>query len=278
MVETPGGALAKRDDLPAARDAPARDRGDAARGHVHLDHAAPAGGRRTAGGPRARGRAALRGEHGRGGRRLLASAGSAPSTATTSATTRSRTSTSRCRRSIRSQIGGMSGRLATRMGAAIRHATARFDGIESRRRLLLILSDGRPEDYDDGGDRRYLHEDTRMAVKEAVAKGVHPFCITVDTHGATSTCRRSSARATTWCSTRSTACRTSCRRSICGCGGRAKSLHHREHGEHRGSDEHCRKTLQLAYSIRSVNFDEEMSELEFLESFPVRICGAGFCL
>lgn len=82
---------------------------------------------------------------------------------------------------IRSQIGGMSGRLATRMGAAIRHATASFQGVESRRRLLLILSDGRPEDYDDGGDRRYLHEDTRMAVKEAVTKGVHPFCITVDT-------------------------------------------------------------------------------------------------
>lgn len=82
---------------------------------------------------------------------------------------------------IRSTIGGMSGRLATRMGAAIRHATRRFEGIDSRRRLLLILSDGRPEDYDDGGDRRYLHEDTRMAVKEAVAKGVHPFCITVDT-------------------------------------------------------------------------------------------------
>jgi len=82
---------------------------------------------------------------------------------------------------IISQIGGMSGRLATRMGAAIRHATASFEGTESRRRLLLILSDGRPEDYDDGGDRRYLHEDTRMAVKEAVTRGVHPFCITVDT-------------------------------------------------------------------------------------------------
>ena len=82
---------------------------------------------------------------------------------------------------VRSQIGGMSGRLATRMGAAIRHATACFEEVDSRRRLLLILSDGRPEDYDDGGDRRYLHEDTRMAVKEAVARGVHPFCITVDT-------------------------------------------------------------------------------------------------
>ena len=82
---------------------------------------------------------------------------------------------------VRSQIGGMSGRLATRMGAAIRHATKHFERVESRRRLLLLLSDGSPEDYDDGGDRRYLHEDTRMAVKEAVAKGVHPFCITVDT-------------------------------------------------------------------------------------------------
>jgi hypothetical protein len=84
---------------------------------------------------------------------------------------------------VRDTVGGLSGRLATRMGAAIRHAVARFGGVESRRRLLLILSDGRPEDYDDGGDRRYLHEDTRMAVKEAVAAGVHPFCVTVDALG-----------------------------------------------------------------------------------------------
>jgi len=82
---------------------------------------------------------------------------------------------------VKAQVGGLSGRLATRMGAAIRHATARFNGVSARRRLLLLVSDGRPEDYDDGGDRRYLHEDTRMAVKEAVARGVHPYCITVDT-------------------------------------------------------------------------------------------------
>jgi hypothetical protein len=82
---------------------------------------------------------------------------------------------------IRATVGGLSGRLATRMGAAIRHATRSFDNVPAHRRLLLLLSDGRPEDYDDGGDRRYLHEDTRMAVKEAVNAGVHPFCITVDT-------------------------------------------------------------------------------------------------
>jgi nitric oxide reductase activation protein len=80
-------------------------------------------------------------------------------------------------------IGGLTGRLATRMGAAIRHALTRFADAPSRRRLLLILSDGRPEDYDDGGDLRYLHEDTRVAVKEAIDQGVHPFCITVDPGG-----------------------------------------------------------------------------------------------
>jgi len=84
---------------------------------------------------------------------------------------------------IRATIGGLSGRLATRMGTAIRHAVKRFDKAPSQRRLLLILSDGRPADYDDGGDERYLHEDTRMAVKEAVDAGVHPFCITLDPAG-----------------------------------------------------------------------------------------------
>ncbi len=83
----------------------------------------------------------------------------------------------------RAILGGLSGRLATRMGAAIRHAVVGFDLAPSQRRLLLILSDGRPADYDDGGDERYLHEDTRMAVKEAVDKGVHPFCITLDAAG-----------------------------------------------------------------------------------------------
>lgn len=83
----------------------------------------------------------------------------------------------------RALIGGLSGRLATRMGAAIRHATRAFDQAPSERRLLLILSDGRPADYDDGGDERYLHEDTRMAVKQASDAGVHAFCITLDPNG-----------------------------------------------------------------------------------------------
>lgn len=83
---------------------------------------------------------------------------------------------------VRGLLGGLSGRLATRMGAAIRHATRQFPADQGRR-LLLLLSDGRPADYDDGGDARYLEEDTRLAIKECVDRGVHPFCISLDPRG-----------------------------------------------------------------------------------------------
>ncbi|MGK9450359.1 nitric oxide reductase activation protein NorD [Acidithiobacillus caldus] len=83
----------------------------------------------------------------------------------------------------RATLAGLSGRLATRMGAAIRHATRQMLHTQAQRRLLLILSDGRPADYDDGGDARYLQEDTRMAVKEARDAGVHAFCISLDPRG-----------------------------------------------------------------------------------------------
>ena len=83
----------------------------------------------------------------------------------------------------RALLGGLSGRLATRMGAAIRHSARLMLRSPAQRRLLLILSDGRPADYDDGGDFRYLQEDTRMAVKEAQDLGIHAFCISLDPRG-----------------------------------------------------------------------------------------------
>ncbi len=84
---------------------------------------------------------------------------------------------------VRAVLGGLSGRLATRMGAAVRHATRQMVRNPAHHRLLLILSDGRPADYDDGGDPRYLQEDTRMALREAQDHGVHAFCISLDPGG-----------------------------------------------------------------------------------------------
>jgi nitric oxide reductase NorD protein len=67
----------------------------------------------------------------------------------------------------------------TRMGAALRHATALLTRQPSSERLLLILTDGKPNDLD-RYEGRYGIEDTRMAVREAIRSGVRPFCVTVD--------------------------------------------------------------------------------------------------
>jgi len=67
----------------------------------------------------------------------------------------------------------------TRMGAAIRHATLRLGERPERQRLLLILSDGKPNDLDHYEGRHGL-EDTRHAVHEARQAGLTPFCVTID--------------------------------------------------------------------------------------------------
>ena len=48
-----------------------------------------------------------------------------------------------------------------------------------RQRLLLVLTDGKPNDLD-LYDSRYGIEDTRMAVHEARRLGLTPFCVTID--------------------------------------------------------------------------------------------------
>jgi nitric oxide reductase NorD protein len=67
----------------------------------------------------------------------------------------------------------------TRVGAAIRHVTAALSGEWSERRLLLVLSDGKPNDVDEY-EGRYGVEDTRQSVAEARAQSVDVFCLTVD--------------------------------------------------------------------------------------------------
>ncbi len=51
--------------------------------------------------------------------------------------------------------------------------------VEARIRLLVTLSDGKPDDYD-GYKGDYAIEDTRQALIEAKQQGIHPFCITID--------------------------------------------------------------------------------------------------
>lgn len=67
----------------------------------------------------------------------------------------------------------------TRMGAAIRHATHLLEAEPSQQKLLLLLTDGKPNDIDIY-EGRYGLEDTRMALQEARRKGLKPFCVTID--------------------------------------------------------------------------------------------------
>lgn len=83
---------------------------------------------------------------------------------------------------VRQRIGAIGPREYTRMAPAIRHMTHLFKGVEAKIRLLVLLTDGKPEDYDDYKGE-YAIEDTRHALLEARAAGVHPFCITVDRKG-----------------------------------------------------------------------------------------------
>ena len=71
----------------------------------------------------------------------------------------------------------------TRAGAAIRHASTTLLREPAAHRLLLLLSDGKPNDID-RYEGRYGVEDTRQAVTEARLQGVFPFCLTVDRHAA----------------------------------------------------------------------------------------------
>lgn len=67
----------------------------------------------------------------------------------------------------------------TRMGTAIRRATQLLEKRPHRRKLLLLITDGKPNDLD-LYEGRYGVEDTRHAVMEARKAGLIPFCITID--------------------------------------------------------------------------------------------------
>jgi len=80
---------------------------------------------------------------------------------------------------IRGRIDTMQPFYYTRLGAAIRESAKILDKQQSNTKLLLIISDGKPND-EDRYDGRYGIEDTKKAIEEVRKKGITPFCITVD--------------------------------------------------------------------------------------------------
>lgn len=81
------------------------------------------------------------------------------------------------------RIAGLEPENFTRAGAALRHASADLMTQAAQHKLLILISDGKPNDVDQY-DGRYGVEDLRQAVTEARLQGISPFCLTIDRQAA----------------------------------------------------------------------------------------------
>ena len=79
---------------------------------------------------------------------------------------------------VRRRIGAVRAQRNTRMGAAVRHAAVALERVPARVRLLIVLSDGFPNDLD--YKRQYAVQDTRRALFELQAKSIYIHAITVN--------------------------------------------------------------------------------------------------
>lgn len=80
---------------------------------------------------------------------------------------------------VERRIAGLKPGYYTRLGAAIRHAAAELGRQPNRTRLLLVLTDGKPNDIDHY-EGRFALEDSRRAVTEARRAGLNVFAVTID--------------------------------------------------------------------------------------------------
>lgn len=80
---------------------------------------------------------------------------------------------------VEARLNGLKPAFYTRLGAAIRHAAHGLAEQAQKRRLLLVLTDGKPNDLDHYEGRHGV-EDSRMAVLEARRAGQAVFGVTID--------------------------------------------------------------------------------------------------
>ncbi len=80
---------------------------------------------------------------------------------------------------VKGRIAAMKGAFSTRMGAALRHAGHGLKQQQADKKLLLILTDGRPHDVDVKDDQ-HLIADARKAVQELDRDGIYTWCINLD--------------------------------------------------------------------------------------------------
>jgi nitric oxide reductase NorD protein len=80
---------------------------------------------------------------------------------------------------VKARLAAMEAGYSTRMGAAMRHAAHYLGARAADKKLMLILTDGKPSDVD-SHDERLLVEDAHQAVKELDRDGIFTYCISLD--------------------------------------------------------------------------------------------------
>lgn len=100
---------------------------------------------------------------------------------------------------VKARIDSIQPLQGTRIGPAVRHAARKLAAEPAQTKLLLLLTDGRPQDKDygettydphggpvfrvPGGENEYAVHDTKAALNEARAKGITPFVVSIDKGG-----------------------------------------------------------------------------------------------
>ena len=82
-------------------------------------------------------------------------------------------------KAVQEKIGAIKAEMYTRIGAALRYVGEQLQCIDAKTKILIVLSDGKPDDADGYRDS-YGIEDTRKALFELRTKGIHSHCITID--------------------------------------------------------------------------------------------------
>lgn len=80
----------------------------------------------------------------------------------------------------RARLGMLQPQGYTRIGPALRHGIATLSAVAARSRLLLLVSDGKPTDYD-RYEGRHGMADVRQALREAHQRGVRVHALAIDT-------------------------------------------------------------------------------------------------
>ncbi|WP_342712326.1 VWA domain-containing protein [Bradyrhizobium sp. B124] len=80
---------------------------------------------------------------------------------------------------VEKRIGALKPGYYTRIGAAVRHAALELAAQPHRKKLLIVLTDGKPNDVDHY-EGRFAVEDTRKAIQEARRLGTAVFGVTID--------------------------------------------------------------------------------------------------